>query len=92
MDTWDIVDVSIEEGANDLTALDFLMELKWAGMILWSQERGNRPASNSEMRRWLTQGAILINGKRPKMNDKIEFPVTELVLFPNGKKHKCSIF
>lgn len=51
---------------------------------------GMGDASNSEMRRWLDKGSVLINGTRPKSSDLITFPITELVLFPKGKK-KCTL-
>lgn len=41
-------------------------------------------ASNSEVRRWIEQGAVIINGKRWKPLDVVP-PVHSVVLFPNGK-------
>ena len=65
--------------------LDFLLDLKAAHCCPWSRER-NMPASNSDVRRWIQSGAVLINGVRSRtIDDVVEFPVTELVWFPNGK-------
>jgi hypothetical protein len=53
---------------------------------------GTQPvkASNSDRRRWLQNKAILINGARSNWDDEIEFPVTELVFFPNSDKKRCT--
>lgn len=48
-------------------------------------------ASNSEIRRWLDQGAIRINGVTPKADDLIEFPITDLVLFWRKDKKRITL-
>ena len=35
---------------------------------------------------WFKKGSILISGEKAKMDDEIEFPITGLVFFPNGKR------
>jgi hypothetical protein len=40
--------------------------------------------SNAELRRWLKNGAVTVNGQRPGPGDAIEWPIEELVFFPSG--------
>lgn len=49
------------------------------------RERGFPPASNSELRRWCQQGAVVINGRKMNWNDEVQFPIQSFVLFPSGK-------
>lgn len=56
-----------------------------------SLEFSGTVASNSEKRRWLEQGAIIINGIKVKPDDIIFFPLTELVFFHNSTKHKVTM-
>jgi len=45
----------------------------------------NRRPSNSEIRRWLQNKSIIINGEKPPPEDEIEFPVTSLIFFPASR-------
>lgn len=53
-----------------------------------SKERSGK-ASNSEMKRWLTNQAVQLNGRRIKWDEDVDFPVNELILFP--KKSRVTI-
>ena len=68
-----------------ITAIDYLKgwPREWLPKSL---EHGIRPPSNSELFRWLRDGAIIINGQTPKPYEEITFPITELVFFPKGKR------
>lgn len=48
----------------------------------------NGIASNSEKRRWLDNGAVLINGQAAKPDDYMSSfrPIKSLVFFPNGRR------
>lgn len=72
-----------------MTALQFLKGLPY---LPASKERGmaGRPSSQ-ELRRWLERGCVLINGTYPKFTDEIEFPITQLVFFPNNSKMKTTM-
>jgi len=48
-------------------------------------------ASNGEVKRWIEQGAVLINGKRCKPFDAISLPIESLILFPKGKNRNTLI-
>jgi len=49
-------------------------------------------SSWSEVRRWLENGAVEINGKRPKPNDPLEWPVWSLVFFPGSKVRRTTVW
>ena len=74
-----------------MTAMEFIVFMKPA--IPQTQE-GERvgPPSNSEIRRWLDQGAVRINGVNPKSKERIELPVKELIFFPKNPKKRCTVF
>lgn len=46
-------------------------------------------ASNSELRRWLQQGAVEVNGHKLGWDEVIDFPIMSLVMFP--KKHRTTL-
>lgn len=80
-----------------MTALQFILSMR--PCVPMSRERkadgtveNNGLASNSEIRRWLDQSAVIINGKKPKSKEIIELPVTELVFFPKSEKSKTTVF
>ena len=39
-------------------------------------------ASNSELRRWIQNKALLINGKAVTPTEELTFPLTSVILFP----------
>ena len=41
--------------------------------------------SNSEIRRWLVNKSVLINGVYPLPDDEISSQITQLVFFPKGR-------
>jgi hypothetical protein len=57
----------------------------------WSGERLGTTASHSEMRRWLKNHSIEINGSKPGPDDPVEFPITSFVLFPNKAQSRITI-
>ena len=50
-----------------------------------SRER-DREATNSELKRWLCNQSVLLNGRRIKWNEEVDFPVDQLVLFPKSNR------
>ncbi len=67
-----------------MNAMQFLNNLRPA--VPFSVEQGCKPMSNTELRRHIQQGGILINGERIQVNEEIDFPVFSLVFFPNSKR------
>lgn len=72
-----------------MNALEFLKSITHVPMFI----RNEKPirASNGDRKRWLNDSAVLINGTRPKPQDTIEFPVTELVFFPKSEKLRVTM-
>lgn len=75
-----------------MNLLAFICWLRDEGFI-WNQsrERPGQPLSNSEIRRWIQNGSIEVNGVTPRaIEAEIEYPVSSLVLFPGGKR-ECTL-
>ena len=56
-----------------------------------SVERGIKPPSNGDLRRWLNMRAIQINGETPKAFDEVSYPIWELIFFPKGKRRTTMV-
>ena len=67
-----------------MKAIDFLQSYPYLPLSV--MKRPFERPSNAELRRWLKDGAIVINNKKVKANDEIKYPITELILFPEGKR------
>lgn len=68
-----------------MNLLEFLLSLEH--MVPFSTEKPCTRATNSEIRRWLDGGAVVINGERTKSwRDEMQFPCTQLVFFPKAKR------
>ena len=80
-------------GLNFLSVLSFLRMWETYGGFRrpHSIERSGE-ASWSEVRRWLQNGAVEVNGKRPKPNDPLEWPVWSLVFFPGSKVRRTTVW
>ncbi len=51
-----------------------------------------KAASNSTLRRFIEQGAIRFNGKVVKPNDKLDFPILSVVMFPKSDKQYTTLY
>ena len=71
-----------------MTALEYLQFFQ-----VPSSREGDKlgKPSNSELKRWLLEGAVVINGAKPKHWDIITFPIEELVFFPSSP-NRVTIF
>lgn len=65
------------------TALEVIERI---GVIPMSIERPCTRPTKSEIRRWISQKAVLINGVTVDQNSVVEYPITQLVFFPKGKR------
>ena len=81
-----------EDEVDNHKSDDLLSYMIWLTEFMGLHSKENKKTvSNSEVRRWIKNGSILINGKRPTSIDwKIDFPITQLVLFPKGKS-RCTL-
>lgn len=76
-----------------MRALPLLLRIHHFGAGgFWSVENPKKPASNSEIRRWMNNGAVHINGKEAKPDDWVDMDELEsLVLFPKSNKRRNTI-
>jgi hypothetical protein len=65
------------------TALQFVLSLRPA--LPMSVEKPCKVASNSEVRRWIKDGSVLINGERWDPDEEICPIRWSIVFFPNSK-------
>lgn len=65
--------------------------LEYIGVVPMSIEKPCTYPSKSEIKRWLNQSSVLINGTKPKAEDDVEFPITGLVFFPKSKTKKTTV-
>jgi len=70
-----------------MNLLAYICWLRDSGFI-WgnSRERPGNRLSNSEIRRWIASGGVVVNGERQRDPlAAVTFPVSQLVLFPSGR-------
>lgn len=72
-----------------MNALDFLNALRPA--IPMSVERPCTSPSNSELRRWMANGAVTLNGQKLRPADEVD-AVESLVFFPSSEKRRTTVF
>jgi len=72
-----------------MTAFQFLKGLEFLPNSVEREKTGR--ASNSQIRRWLTNSAVIINGVTPSPDDEVRFPITELVFFPHGERRTTMV-
>lgn len=79
---------AVELAIVERTAFD---TIKYLGVIPTSNENAPNPPSNSELRRWLDQKAVIINGKTPSSKEMVQWPITQLVFFPKSEKRRTTV-
>jgi len=70
-----------------MTALEYLQSLR--PIYLPVSREGSipcAPPSNSELKRWLRKGSVIINGTTPSPLDEVQEPIHELIFFPKGRR------
>ena len=79
-----------------MTAFEFLCRIRHIPCIdFWSHPKGagsvrTSVCSKGERRRLLINKAVIINGARPGPTEEIQFPIDELIFFPNSK-NRCTM-
>jgi hypothetical protein len=74
-----------------MTAWDFLREISGKCCGFFSTEKLGKRASYGELRRWLQNRSVRINGVLPDFRDNITFPVLDMVLFPKSANRKNTL-
>jgi hypothetical protein len=72
-----------------MTAFDFLLSLHQVCHFQSKEGKKYGPPSKSELRRWVTQGAFVINGEKVALDEVLDFPITSVILFP---KHPITLW
>lgn len=74
--------------AGPVTQLEFLIWLRDESTVVLYDTRGNlKPPTNAELRRWLRDRAVWVNGAPLTDPDApLPVPIESLVLFPKGKR------
>jgi hypothetical protein len=72
-----------------MKALEYLNGLRPA--LPMSIEQPCTLMSNSELRRHLKQGGILVNGEKLVVDEVIDFPVYSLIFFPKSEKKRTTL-
>jgi len=69
-----------------MKVLNYVLDISAACGGFHSVETPPEKASNSEIRRWIKQSAVQINGKPcTDPNAELQTPVTSLILFPKSR-------
>lgn len=68
-----------------MTAWQFLLDLNKVCHFQTREGKKVGQVSNSEIRRWIENKAVLFNGETVMWNEEIDFPIFSLVLFPRNK-------
>lgn len=75
-----------------MTALQYLIAVHAFGAGgFWSIESPKKPASNSELRRWITQQSLHINGEPVTVDEVLDYPLHTVVLFPKSQRRRCTL-
>lgn len=65
-----------------MTAFEYLRNLHTICQFQTKEGARVGTASNSELRRWITNGALELNGFKATTDEAIDFPIHSAVLFP----------
>lgn len=67
-----------------MTALQMLTSLHEVCHFQTKEGKKVGRASNSELRRWIQNKAVLFNNESVELNEEIDFPIFSLILFPKN--------
>lgn len=84
-----ILKVTTPKPDIEMKAIDQLNNLNLACYGFFSTEKPKQKASNSELKRWIDNGSVLINGNRVKAFDIVS-SITEIILFPKSEKRRIT--
>ena len=67
-----------------INAWAFLKELNLVCQFQIREGKRYGPVSNSELKRWIQNKALIINGEPVNWDEPIDFPIFSVVLFPKN--------
>jgi hypothetical protein len=68
-----------------MVPLEYLKQLHEVCQFQTREGQKVGKASNGELKRWIINGALRINGERVKLDDVMDYPIMSVVLFPNNR-------
>ncbi|WP_439624656.1 hypothetical protein [Gemmata sp.] len=72
--------------------MDCAFQVLWELQVFpWSPQSNSTTPSKRELRQWLDDGAVRINGKFPRAHESVEFPITDLVYFSGAARQTTSV-
>lgn len=75
-----------------MTALEYLIAVHGYGAgRFWSVENPKKPASNSELRRWLSQSSLHVNGVAVRPESPMPEHLDSVVLFPKNPRRRVTL-
>lgn len=73
-----------------ITAFQAMMHINQRCQFMSIEQKGEK-ASNSEIKRWLNQGAIQVNFQPISATDPWPPAIRSLVMFPKSTKRRCTL-
>lgn len=73
-----------------MNVLQFLISLRPA--VPMSVEKPGKLASNSELRRWIKDGSVTLNGERWTPEEEVPPYRWSIVFFPNSRQRRTTIW
>lgn len=67
-----------------MNMLDFLKDLHSVCHFQTREGKKVGTASNSELRRWIQNKALVVNGEKVDWDEMLDFPLISVVLFPRN--------
>lgn len=76
-----------------MKTIEFLIWLRDEVLCCPQTKEGSKlgKPSNGELKRWIKNSAVLCNGEILTTESAVEWPVEQLVLFPNNQKARCTL-
>jgi len=78
------MDIEVKQLPHYKTAWEFLRSLHEVCRFQSREGKKVGLASTSELKRWLQNKAIRINGEMVEWNELMDFPIFSVILFPNN--------
>lgn len=68
-----------------MTAWELLRDLHKTCQFQTKEGKKVGIASSGELKRWLVNGAVIINGEKVAFDEQMDFPIFSFVMFPKSK-------
>ncbi len=80
----------IQSSHSNVTAFQAMVHINQHCQFMSIEQKGEK-ASNSEIKRWLNQGAIHVNSQVINAKDPWPPAIRSLVMFPKSLKRRCTL-